>query len=628
MLLALTCAALAAGTVETEAREILDQLLRVDTSHGNETAALQPLVARFQRAGVQAQLLESAPGRGNLVARVRGTGARRPLLLLAHIDVVPVEGQPWTVPPFQPTEKDGYLYARGVSDDKAMAAAFTAIALEAARSPQKLGRDLIVALTAGEETGGLAGARWLAQNHRDLIDAELALNEGGALVVAPDLSRMESVEIGVAEKTFQSYALTVKGKGGHSSVPPTDSDPVVTLARALQRVGELRFPAKVLPESREGNRGSGGGAEADGRHRLRQALADQRARNRGGARRGALAVGRRPRLPFDGHRRDRLPPPARDRHPVLRPGRRAGDAGRSTRGPGGARRGRAAADQVDGRRRALPARGDSTAGALELRRQEFPLRLAEQVALQERAAELLQHVALGHGLHALGDRRDGEVAAEADHGLDELALGGRLVEVAQQGHVELHDVRLELGEAGQPRVPGAQVVHRDAVAHALERLHPGAGVLHLVEPGALGDLQHHAGGVGGERRGRVQQVVVEQVGGVEVDERAPDGRGQPRGHRVPDGAAQVGQPAQPLRRADQVRRPGQRGLGSAHQRLVAEGPARRPLHDRLERHPQALQRALEGALEAGPVVLQRRVLAQHRQRLALELRQAVVARRA
>jgi len=109
-----------------------------------------------------------------------------------------------------------------------------------------------VALTAGEETGGLVGARWLAQNHRDLIDAELALNEGGALVVTPDLSRMESVQIGVAEKTFQSYALTVKGKGGHSSVPPTDFDPVVTLARALQRVGELRFPAKVLPESREG----------------------------------------------------------------------------------------------------------------------------------------------------------------------------------------------------------------------------------------------------------------------------------------------------------------------------------------------------------------------------------------
>src|SRR5438045_2197981 len=157
MLLALACVALAATAVETEARQILDQLLRVDTSHGNETAALQPVLARFQQAGIRAQILESAPGRGNLIARVPGTGKKRPLLLLAHIDVVPVEGQPWTVPPFQPTEKEGFLFARGVSDDKAMAAAFTAIALEAARSPQKLSRDLIVALTAGEETGGLVG---------------------------------------------------------------------------------------------------------------------------------------------------------------------------------------------------------------------------------------------------------------------------------------------------------------------------------------------------------------------------------------------------------------------------------------------------------------------------------------
>src|SRR5207253_10304309 len=177
----------------------------------------RPLLARFQRAGVQAQILESGPGRGNLVARVRGTGARRQLLLLAHVEVVPVEGQPWSVAPFQPTEKDGYLYARGVSDDKAMASAFAAIALEAARSQQKLGRDLIVALTAGEETGGLAGARWLAQNHRDLIDAELALNEGGALIAATDLSRMEAVQIGVAEETFQSYGRTGQGTGGHPS---------------------------------------------------------------------------------------------------------------------------------------------------------------------------------------------------------------------------------------------------------------------------------------------------------------------------------------------------------------------------------------------------------------------------
>src|SRR5438552_1718195 len=80
-----------------------------DTSHGGETAALRPLAERFRQAGVPVELLESAPGRGNLVARLRGSGRKRPLLLLAHVDVVPVEGQPWTAPPFRPTEKDGYL---------------------------------------------------------------------------------------------------------------------------------------------------------------------------------------------------------------------------------------------------------------------------------------------------------------------------------------------------------------------------------------------------------------------------------------------------------------------------------------------------------------------------------------
>src|SRR5438552_17073415 len=157
MLLALTCTLLAATPVESEAREILNELLRVDTSHGNETAALKPMLDRFQKAGVPAQLIESAPGRGNLVARVRGTGAKKPLLLLAHIDVVPVEGQPWTVPPFEPTERDGFLWGRGVGDDKSMAAAITAVTLDLARKKTRLARDVIVALTAGEERGGFAG---------------------------------------------------------------------------------------------------------------------------------------------------------------------------------------------------------------------------------------------------------------------------------------------------------------------------------------------------------------------------------------------------------------------------------------------------------------------------------------
>ncbi len=244
MLLAL---ALLAAPVD---HDVLLQLLRVDTSHGHETDALRPVLERFKAAGVPAQILESAPGRGNLIARIRGTGSKKPLLLVAHVDVVPVEGQPWKTPPFQPVSKDGFLYARGVSDDKAMAAAIVDVALQLAASRQKPSRDVIVALTAGEETGGFAGVKWLVDKHRDLIDAELALNEGGAIWLTPDLSRVQSVDLAVAEKTFQSFRLTAHGPGGHSSVPPTDKDPALELARALVKIGEYRFPAHLLPEVR------------------------------------------------------------------------------------------------------------------------------------------------------------------------------------------------------------------------------------------------------------------------------------------------------------------------------------------------------------------------------------------
>lgn len=231
--------------------DVLRQLLSVDTSHGHEADALRPVLERFKAAGVPAQLLESAPGRGNLIARVKGTGAKKPLLLLAHIDVVPVEGQQWNTNPFTPVESDGYLIARGVTDDKAMASAIVSVALELAASPQKPSRDVIVALTSGEETGGLEGAQWLVKNHRDLIDAELALNEGGDITLSPDLSHVESVSLAVAEKTYKSFKLQTRGPGGHSSVPPTDQDPVLELSRALVRVGQYRFPARVIPETRD-----------------------------------------------------------------------------------------------------------------------------------------------------------------------------------------------------------------------------------------------------------------------------------------------------------------------------------------------------------------------------------------
>src|SRR5688572_8431584 len=133
---------------DEEARELLLELTAVDTSHGHETNALRPVAERLKAAGIASEIVESAPGRGNLVARLKGNGSKKPLLLLAHVDVVPVEGQPWSVPPFKPIEKDGFLYGRGIADDKSMVAAFTAIVLELQRTKTPLARDIILALTA------------------------------------------------------------------------------------------------------------------------------------------------------------------------------------------------------------------------------------------------------------------------------------------------------------------------------------------------------------------------------------------------------------------------------------------------------------------------------------------------
>jgi acetylornithine deacetylase/succinyl-diaminopimelate desuccinylase-like protein len=233
---------------DDEARALLLQLAAVDTSHGGETKALRPIADRLQASGVHADIIEHSPGRGNLIARIKGNGSKKPLLLIAHVDVVPVEGQPWSVPPFPPTEKDGFIWGRGIADDKSMAAVFTAVTLEIARSKTVLARDIILALTAGEETGGFEGAKFLVEKKKELIDAEFALNEGGATITTQDFSDVQLVGIGVAEKSYQSYRIIARGGGGHSSMPKPGEDPSLSLARALVKVGELKFGTRVLPQ--------------------------------------------------------------------------------------------------------------------------------------------------------------------------------------------------------------------------------------------------------------------------------------------------------------------------------------------------------------------------------------------
>jgi acetylornithine deacetylase/succinyl-diaminopimelate desuccinylase-like protein len=237
-----------AASFEAEARTILDEIVAIDTSHGNETRVAKAIGERFKTAGIPFEIVEPEPGRGSVIARLKGTGKKKPLLLVAHIDVVPIEGQPWSTQPFVPTTKDGFLYGRGVGDDKSMAAAFAATLIDLAREKTPLSRDVIVALTAGEETGGFVGVKWLVEHKKELIDAEVALNEGGYLLTTNDQSAIELVGIGVSEKAYQSFRLVAHGKGGHSSVPTPGVDPVVTLARALLKIGELKFTPHVLPD--------------------------------------------------------------------------------------------------------------------------------------------------------------------------------------------------------------------------------------------------------------------------------------------------------------------------------------------------------------------------------------------
>src|SRR4051812_8924552 len=168
--------------------DIYKELVEIDTTTatGDTKRAAEAMAARLRAGGFaegDAQVLSPAPRKGNLVARLRGTGARKPILLLAHLDVVPARREDWSFDPFKLTERDGYFYARGSGDDKFMAATFVANMIRYKQEGYKPDRDIILALETDEEIldANAVGIQWLLKNQRDLIDAEFALNEGGGV---------------------------------------------------------------------------------------------------------------------------------------------------------------------------------------------------------------------------------------------------------------------------------------------------------------------------------------------------------------------------------------------------------------------------------------------------------------
>ena len=248
--------AAAANTQADDAlfRAIYKELVEIDTtqSTGDTVRAAEAMAARLMENGFaedDVKVLSSAPRKGNLVVRLRGRGTRKPLLLVAHLDVVEARREDWEFDPFKLQEVDGYFRARGSVDDKAMAAIFIANLIRYRQEGWKPSRDIIVALTADEELSDSEhdGMRWLLENHRELVDAEFAINEGGAGTMRN--GKRVAVNIQLAEKIYQSFRLEVKDPGGHSALPRRENA-ITRLAEGLIRLADYEFPARLNPVTR------------------------------------------------------------------------------------------------------------------------------------------------------------------------------------------------------------------------------------------------------------------------------------------------------------------------------------------------------------------------------------------
>jgi acetylornithine deacetylase/succinyl-diaminopimelate desuccinylase-like protein len=246
------------GDGEPAFRALYKELVETNTtlSEGNCTLAAQRMAARLKAAGytdedVRVFFVADHPKEGGLVAQLRGSDTKRKaILLLAHIDVVEAKRADWTRDPFTLIEEGGYFYARGTSDDKAMAAIFTDLLIRLKQEGYKPKRTIKLALTCGEETSkAFNGANYLATQHKDWIDAEFAINEGGSGELDAHGKRVV-MELEGAQKVFQNFILEATNPGGHSSRPVPDNA-IYDMANALQRVSTLKFPTMLNNITRE-----------------------------------------------------------------------------------------------------------------------------------------------------------------------------------------------------------------------------------------------------------------------------------------------------------------------------------------------------------------------------------------
>lgn len=234
-----------------EVARLLADVIRIDTSNppGNEAQVAEFLKSRFDGLGFEIDILPTPQaGKSHFVARLRGDGSKRPVLIAGHADVVGVEREKWSLDPFGGVIKDGYVWGRGAIDFKGGLAVFAQAVIDIARSKRKLARDIIFLAEADEE-GGSYSTRWLAEKHWDKIDCEFALNEGG-WIIKNDSGAVRYVSISTADKGNISLLLRARGTSTHSSMPQPDNA-IFVLSRALAKISAYDTKPRLTQSTRQ-----------------------------------------------------------------------------------------------------------------------------------------------------------------------------------------------------------------------------------------------------------------------------------------------------------------------------------------------------------------------------------------
>jgi acetylornithine deacetylase/succinyl-diaminopimelate desuccinylase-like protein len=233
--------------VEDEVTHFLSDLIRINTTNppGNETIAAKYLAENLSKEGFKCELYESAPQRGSIITRMKGTGEKPRLLLLSHLDVVAADAKEWSVDPFSGVIKDGFVWGRGALDMKGMTTIEVITLKLLKRNNVKLKGDVILAATADEEQGGLSGADYLLRNYPEKIFADFVLNEGGGLAIPTKNRNVYTVQ--TAEKGIIWFKVKARGTPGHGSMPNVADNAILRMNKVIEKLGNYRSEILLVP---------------------------------------------------------------------------------------------------------------------------------------------------------------------------------------------------------------------------------------------------------------------------------------------------------------------------------------------------------------------------------------------